>query len=203
MPNDIPTRTTPSFFNDVRQGMLSHNLKDRTQKSRQWLLQNLKNLKINQNILLKDKDRFVKTIMLGKMYFFNYDPKLKEELPFYDRFPLVICIKKYSDGFLGLNLHYLPIRYRIMFLKKLYSLVNNDHFDESTKFKVTYNLLEGSARFKEFAPCLKRYLTGHIKQKRVINIEPEMWEVALFLPIEKFAKQKASVVQKLSVESIN
>jgi hypothetical protein len=53
------------------------------------------------------------------MYFFIYDRKGKNELDYYDRFPLIIPLESYSDGFLGLNIHYLPMRYRIAFMRKL------------------------------------------------------------------------------------
>jgi len=44
---------------------------------------------------------------LGKMYFFVYNPKHKITLPYYDMFPLVLPIERYSNGFLGINFHFL------------------------------------------------------------------------------------------------
>ena len=44
----------------------------------------------------------------GEMYMFYYDAKHKDTLPYWDRFPLVFPFSKVKDGFLGLNLHYLP-----------------------------------------------------------------------------------------------
>src|SRR4051812_17463081 len=38
---------------------------------------------------------------IGKMYTFMYDPKTKEELPYYDIFPLIFPIEYYSDSMLG------------------------------------------------------------------------------------------------------
>ena len=45
----------------------------------------------------------------GRMSMFIYDPKLKDKLPYYDTFPLVLPIETYSNGFLGINLHYLSV----------------------------------------------------------------------------------------------
>ena len=59
------------------------------------------------------------------MYFFNYDPKHKETLPYYDRYPLVICVKLLPDGFHGLNLHYLPPMQRAGLLTKLEEVASN------------------------------------------------------------------------------
>ena len=39
---------------------------------------------------------------------FVYSPKLRNKLPYYDTFPLVLPLKNYNNGFLGLNFHYLP-----------------------------------------------------------------------------------------------
>ena len=41
------------------------------------------------------------------MYFFRYDPKFRTTLPMFDKYPLVIVVERYTDGFLGLNMHYL------------------------------------------------------------------------------------------------
>ena len=42
------------------------------------------------------------------MNMFFYDPKHKDTLPYYDRFPLSVIIGPAKGGFYGLNLHYLP-----------------------------------------------------------------------------------------------
>ena len=52
----------------------------------------------------------------GRLNMFFYDPKLKATLPYYDRFPLVLPLKRFENGFLGINFHYLPIPLRILSL---------------------------------------------------------------------------------------
>jgi hypothetical protein len=44
----------------------------------------------------------------GEMYFFQYDAKLKKELPYWDKFPLIFPVEEAPNGFYGLNFHYLP-----------------------------------------------------------------------------------------------
>ena len=56
--------------------------------------------------ILSRQESIVATTILGKMYFYSYNPKWKDKLPWYDTFPLVFPIERYSDGFLGLNFHY-------------------------------------------------------------------------------------------------
>lgn len=156
--------------------------------------------------LVREKGRFVRPtdrnkFLMGGLYFFAYDPKTKADLPYYDKFPMVIPLRRHSDGFIGLNLHYLPIRYRIQFMKKLlpFALYNDE--DEIKRIRVTYPMLDASSRFKEFRPCIKKYLYSHIKS-RIIAVEPEEWDIALYLPLQQFKKAPAKEVWQESIEEI-
>ena len=117
---------------------------------------------------------------IGGMFHFIYDAKHKETLPYFDKFPLVIPIEKYPDGFLGLNLHYLPPILRAKLLDMMIL-----KFQKSTTAKVymavTYPILKSAAKNGIFQPCLKRYLTSHMISKAVY-IDSEQWEEVAFLP---------------------
>ena len=78
----------------------------------------------------------------GRLNMFFYDPKFKKTLPYYDTFPLVLPLEKYTDGFLGINLHYLPMNLRIRLLDRLVDYSNNTKFDESTRLAVDYSKLK-------------------------------------------------------------
>ena len=140
-------------------------------------------------------------IKMGGLYLFKYDPKWKDVLPYYDTLPLVFPFDKAEGGFLGLNLHYLHPTIRARFLDKLMETTNNDKYDETTKFKINYNILNNAKRYKEFEPCVKRYLYSHLRS-RVMEIPSDDWEIALFLPTEKFVKASAIKVQRDSIRSI-
>ena len=119
------------------------------------------------------------------MYFFYYDPKWKNELPWYDRFPLIFPIQRYSDGFLGMNFHYLPYRLREKLMKKLIGFLNEE--DLQAYLHVTYNDIKGFTRYKEAKPTLHKYdLTGSYVRSQFIHIEPNEWTTALHLPVEEF-----------------
>ena len=133
------------------------------------------------------------TTDIGRMYMFSYDPKHKRTLPYYDRFPLIFMMEKYSDGFLGMNLHYLPPTYRARLMDALYSIEMNDRIRQSKKLRMSYSLLNSSAKYRYFAPCVKRYLTSHIKS-RFVYIPYEEWDIALMMPTERFAKKGKSAV---------
>lgn len=137
----------------------------------------------------------------GGLYYFYYDPKGKADLPYYDRFPLVLVLEITADGFLGLNLHYLPMRERIALLDNLMEYADLDKNKDILRMRVSYDILNASKRFKEFKPCLKRYLFGHV-QSKILAVKPNEWDIAAFLPIQQFRKATTSEVWQESLEQI-
>jgi len=137
--------------------------------------------------ILSRSENLVSKSVLGKMYFYSYDPKWKNELPWYDTFPLVFPIEKYTDGFLGLNFHYLPPKHRAILMDQLKMFANNKKYDETTKLKLTYNMLKGFTKIKRARPTVHRYLSSKVKSQYVL-VNADEWEVALFLPVERFRK---------------
>ena len=137
--------------------------------------------------ILQRSENLVSQSVLGKMYFYSYDPKWKNELPWYDTFPLVFPIEKYTDGFLGLNFHYLAPKHRAILMDQLKAFANNKKFDETTKLKLTYNMLKGFTKIKRAKPTVHRYLSSKVKSQYVL-VNADEWEVALFLPVERFRK---------------
>jgi hypothetical protein len=149
-----------------------------------------------------DRNRIVQKFLKGGLYFFFYGPKGKDDLPYYDSFPLVLVLERYADGFLGLNLHYLPIKQRILILSKLiaYGAIYDEN-DELKRIRITYDILQSTKRFKEFRPCLKKYLYTNIKSK-LLAVQPDEWDVAVMLPAHQFKKAKAPEVWAESMEQI-
>jgi len=114
---------------------------------------------------------------------------------------MVMPLKRNSDGFLGLNLHYLPLRYRIIFMRKLLPLAIYNEMDEIKRIRVTYPILDSSRKYREFRPCIKQYLYTNIRS-RILAVEPEEWDVALHLPIHQFRKESAKTIWQESLEQI-
>jgi hypothetical protein len=148
----------------------------------------------------KEKTRQVSVFDLGRMYFFRYDPAGRYDLPYYDTFPLVLVLEMYSDGFLGLNMHYLPVKYRLAFLDKLMDFAVTDG-NQIQRMRVSYDILNASRRFREFRPCLKKYLHSQVKSK-ILQVMPNEWDVAVFLPVYMFKGKAASSVWKDSINEI-
>ena len=167
----------------------------RTKESREWFRKKIKNLRsINREALMKE-DPLKQTgqEIVGGMYMFFYDPKHKDTLPYYDTFPLVIVVGPAEGGFYGLNLHYLPPILRAKMLDALMDITSNTKFNDSTRFKMSYELLVKSSKLKYFQPCFKHYLNDQVKSKFAMVPAPE-WEIATFLPTAQFKKANSKKV---------
>ena len=130
----------------------------------------------------------------GKLNMFFYDPKHKKTLPYYDTFPLVLPLETYSDGFLGLNLHYLPIPLRIRLLDGLVDYSNNTAFDETTRLVVNYKRLKNIELIR---PTIHKYLSGYTKSQ-FRRIDADEFTIATLLPVQRFKKASEAEVWRES-----
>ena len=187
------------LLNRIKESLAKEGLTPRTNQARAWLRMKIKDLKPTRAALLKDRDRLKERSVIGKMYFYFYDPKTKEKMKYYDRFPLVIPIERYNDGFLGLNLHYIHPKYRMTMLDKLSATANNSAYDEKTKLRISYQYLAAASKVFEATPCIKRYLFSQI-ESRFLEISADEWDIAALLPMESFVGASTSKVYADSQE---
>lgn len=199
----------PSILTTLTEEKINLGHATMSRDSLSWLTKKINDLRNPTRLqypISREKQRYTRPtdrnkFLMGGLYYFYYDPKTKDELPYYDRFPMVIPLKRERDGFLGLNLHYLPLRYRLNFMKKLlpYAIYNDE--DEIKRIRITYPILDATRRFKEFRPCIKQYLYSHIRS-RILKVESEEWDVALHLPIQQFRKAQPKEVWQDSIQEI-
>ena len=172
-------------------------------EARAWYMNASKSLgSVSANNLVAGKDRLVNNMNaynIGRMFLFYYDAKYKDTLPYWDRFPLVIPIEMYKDGFLGLNLHYISPLARAKLLNALYATLNNKNYDDTTRLKINYRILSNASQFSYFKPCVKRYLFSHVKS-RYFYITPSEWDTTIMLPTEQFVGANKSKVYKDSAK---
>jgi hypothetical protein len=200
---------TKSILTTLTEEKVSANYQTMSRESMTWLLKRIADLRNPGRLAIpitREKSRWTKPsdrqkFLMGGLYYFVYDPKGKNDLPYYDRFPLVLPLKRQSDGFIGLNIHYLPLRYRLIFMKKLMNFAIYNDEDEIKRIRITYPMLDASSKLKEFRPCIKHYLYNHIKS-RILAVEPNEWDIALHLPVHQFKKAQPKEVWKDSVEEI-
>lgn len=173
-----------------------------TADARNWFRASARKINtVNDKRIMTDKERLTNKMTrysIGRMFMFYYDPKTKDQLPYWDRFPLIFPIELYPDGFLGINLHYIPPLMRARLMNALYLTTNNKLFDDTTRLRINYNILKSASRFKYFQPCVKRYLFSHVRS-RYYYVAPNEWDMALMLPTERFVgAQKAKVFRESS-----
>lgn len=134
-------------------------------------------------------------IMPGKMFLYGYDPKYAAELPYYDKFPLVIPFRKVQDGFIGLNIHYLPLQLRFKLLGELLRISGDQFITEESKFKFSWGTVNKASMHPLISPCVHRYLNDHITTQ-IAEINPTDWGTVALLPVHNFAKKKAGFIWK-------
>ena len=179
-----------SFLKKFLGGLSYNEIESYTSRARTWYLKELQGLVMSRPKILQDNETMKKARLLpGRMFMFIYDPKHKDTLPYYDRFPLVMVVEKVKGhpGFYGLNLHYLDYRTRGILLGKLLEFANNKKFDETTRLQLSYNMLKSAGKLSAFKPCFKHYLPGQI-QSQIKLVPAEYWETASFFPSEQFKK---------------
>jgi hypothetical protein len=179
-----------SLFDTLELQAFRSGIEARTNKSRLWFQRKVKELgTVNRTALMKDDAlTSVAKPQIGDMVMYFYDPKTKDTLPFYDRFPLTIMVQPAPGGFHGLNLHYLSPSIRAAFLDKLMQLAPEKVRDTTRLTRLRYNLLKSTESYKEFKPCFKHYLMSHVTSNMSRVAMPE-WEIAVFLPTQQFAKK--------------
>ena len=121
---------------------------------------------------------------------FLYDAKYKQKLPYFDRFPLIFYTGPTSDGFYGMNLHYLPPLLRA----KLFDAIQNNQYNQGA-------VIAAASKLKYYKPCIKRYLNSNVRS-RFVQIYPDEWNLAIFLPTERFSGGSKSEVFSESIEKI-
>ena len=176
------------FDEILNKGVRSGQIPAQTAKARDWYRETArtyKTVKENQFFGGKNKDRMMARPLVGGMYMMLYDAKTKAKLPYYDRMPLIFPYRRVPGGFMGLNMHYIPLPSRARLMDALYDTANNSSYDETTRLKISYNILDKAAKYKEFRPCVKRYLTSQV-QSKFMYVFPSEWDIALFLPTERF-----------------
>jgi len=199
--------TISPFSKILKTGLQRHLLPGKTQAARVWYRNTASAItKVNAPKMIADANmepyRMRAAVTLGEMYAFMYRAKHEDTLPYYDRFPLIFPFRLVSGGFYGINMHYLYPFLRARLMDALYELAHTDVYDEKTKLAITYKLLNSTSKFKWFKPCVHRYLNSHV-QSRFIHINSNEWDIALFLPTERFVGARKQRVWLESQQQIN
>lgn len=135
---------------------------------------------------LLNSNRAAGSVTVGNLYFFKYDPKHKAKLPLYDKYPMAFPIKMYGDGFLGVNMHYLPIGQRKQFVNSINEYKKTSDLSRMDVSAELFNELERTKRIYQIIPeAVHRYLNTQLRS-RFIQILPDEYEKAVQLRIDEW-----------------
>ncbi len=174
------------------------------ERSSDWFKQKIKELSpiapIDRMSLMAQTKTTMQTnkLLPGVMSFFAYDPKHKDVLPYYDKFPLSFVMSIDRTGFTGLNFHYLTIPMRIRLYDAMYTIARQS-VNKTTQQVLVLNwkLLSNFSKFPGAAPAVKKYLFSHV-QSRFIKVPLEDWKTAILLENAEFKKMSAGNVRTIS-----
>lgn len=141
------------------------------------------------------------TVTPGEMYMFYYDAKHKDTLPYWDKFPLVFPFSKVDDGFLGLNLHYLPYHLRAKLLDALMDFKNDTRLTENSKISFSWKAISAAAKYSPAKACVKHYLDSQVKSQ-FKKVDGNNWATAILLPVSQFQGAREQQVWRDSMNKI-
>lgn len=137
------------------------------------------------------KKKFTKRArpVAGRMYLYSYDALYKDVLPIWDALPLIIFMDFRTNGFTGLNVHYISFMNKRRLLKKLESIARDDKVVGGKKVLLSYKMIKGFSSVKDIETGFKRYRFDRLRSQ-FIEIPYDDWKYIVYLPIAKWHKKK-------------
>lgn len=119
----------------------------------------------------------------GFLYMMEYVPPDKKQKKFFDRFPVILVLQFVGNKFVGVNLHLLPFKERVIML---FFIIKNTQKTKDGYAKVKLStLISNKIIFKYILNSSDLfYMTGIRSKIRPIYAEDIVESV--FLPVEKF-----------------
>ena len=193
-----------NIFNQIQELRSNAGIPERGRVAQDWFRQTIRRLYGDTPIrgreqLVQAEDtttrspQQIRGLRSGRMYMFVYNPKLRQQLPVYDRFPMIFVLEFRKQGFLGLNMHYLPIKLRLQLFNKLTVLLNTQAINENTRLRLSYQIIKNATKYHNALPLIREYKNKYIKS-RMLEVHARDWEIALFLPADQFKKRGRQTV---------
>lgn len=162
-------------------------------RSVDWYRTQIRNLSVSRSTALNDTrktSRVTSGIVPGKLYLFTYDPKFKDVLPVWDRYPLVFPFSDAKGGFRAINLHYLPYGFRFFLIDNLKPIKGAAKSPENIeRVKISWQILINLSSKASLSEAVKHYLANHVRSS-FYEIPSSDWRTAASLPLQKFYYKK-------------
>lgn len=143
--------------------------------SEDWFKNASKSMKTNE--VLTTRDRFLP----GKIYVFEYKP-ITEDLPWFDRNPVVLAIEQVGNNDLGVNLNLLPVEFKEKLLDKLFDMMEgqiksatagkrSDHAIIQKPLRITYEGMKAFLQSEGYEFALRQYIPSRKIKQAVVSYE--------------------------------
>ncbi len=177
-------------YQSILHNSTPYELKTLAKQGQGWYRQQMRDIKKNRfnkyRFIIEGKQDTVRRLEVGKLYFFEYvakygglnnDAAPSQQLGVWDRYPLVLPFTTAPNGFIGINLHYLPTRYRAWLLDRLLGAANIP----ANKLRINWQILNAVSKMDIGKYATHRYLLNHITSPfRLVRIED--YANAIMLP---------------------
>jgi len=194
------------LLEDYKKELDESSIPPRSKESQRWYLEKVSEIKASINLRAYQVElmqlKSLKTPFVGRMFTFFYDPKGKNTLPYFDRFPLIFMVGINEKTFFGINLHYLPLDLRQQLFYRLLERVNKNVYDPSTFIRIDYEYLKSFRKLRAYKPCFKQYAISNVRGK-IINVPSSEWETAMYLPTAWWKRMPEEVVHQKSRREYN
>lgn len=137
---------------------------------------------------------------VGQIFTFQYfNPKFKDSLEFFDKYPLVLSLggiaTKNGPRNIGFNLHMLPPKIRIIVICKVFEIYKrfyryNIFFNRNKPVPITYKAIVKSTVMYGSTFAIRMYIPQ--RQRVVVKFPLRNWKDCIFLPSRGYSGIKAA-----------
>lgn len=151
------------------------------------------------------KYRWSKQLMaMGNFYCFEYkNPKFKDTLEYFDKYPLVLSLgpipTKEGIRNLGFNLHLLPSKVRLIvicqifeFFKRLYRY--QIFYKKTTAVNIKYDYIINKLRQYSVEFCVRLYIPSRMRV--IVRFPYNEWHKAIFIPSRGYSSIRSQALIK-------
>lgn len=169
----------------------SFNLTDKIEDSPYYGSNPKKNDERSTEVLesLEVSSSVAKAMIPGQLVMFKYfEPKMKEELEYYDARPVTIYFNKISTEngprYLGFNIHYYPPKIRYAVMNKIFDIykpVYTKYFSSGSDKEMDafdYRYLMSALEKAKLDFGVRMYIPELVAEPRIVP--PKYWEIAVF-----------------------
>ena len=115
---------------------------------------------------------------LFNLMFYQYEAKTRQDLPFYDKYPLAFVLETDNRSFFAVNLHY---------------------YSPEERMGLVASLAED--KIPKFRKGAHKYLLSEVRSPYLILAQPE-WQTMCLLPVEEFVRDLGGVEIPIKSEKV-